>query len=121
RPMRRGPPAHAMHGMPMPSPLLLRRVLSDERRAVLDDVLEAHRPRVRESVGAVMRARREVRTLMAAEDVDPQALDAAFAALRARDAEAAEVVHAMLADLMPRLTPEERRKLGEATGRRRGR
>lgn len=107
---------HAMHA-PMPNPMLLRRVLSEERQAVVDATLDAHRPRIRASVRAVIAARREAHALMTAETLDPQALDAAFETLRQRDAEAAAAVQAMLTDLLPKLTPEERQKLGEAMHR----
>lgn len=116
--MRQRMRMHHMGGVPMPSPMALRRALPEDRRAVLDETLARHRPRIGESVRAVMQARRHAHELMTAEEIDPQALATAFADLRARDAEAAEAVQAMLADLLPRLTPEERRALGESMHRR---
>ena len=101
-------------GTMMPSPHLLRGVLSEERRAVVDGVLAEHRQSIGTSVRQVFQARAEVHDLMTAETIDRAALDQAFADLRARDAEAATAVQAMLTELVSELTPEERRALAEA-------
>ena len=114
---RRGRFAHHASGTMMPNPMMLRGALPEERRAVVDEVLERHRGRIRETVRDVFDARADAHALMIAETVDPQALDRAFANLRERDAEAAQAVQAMLADLVSRLTPEERRALGDAMHR----
>ena len=105
-------------GTMMPNPHLLRRVLPEERRAVADAVLANHRPQIHATVGAVFEARARVHALVTAETIDRPALDRAFADLRARDAEAARAVQAMLTELVTQLTPEERRALGEAVHRR---
>jgi uncharacterized membrane protein len=104
-------------GAMMPSPHLLRRALPEERRAVVDAVLAEHHDRIHASVGAVFEARTRVHALVTAETLDRPALDQAFADLRARDAEAAIAVQAMLTELVTELTPEERRALGEAVHR----
>jgi uncharacterized membrane protein len=104
-------------GAMMPSPHLLRRALPEERRAVVDAVLDEHHERIHASVGAVFEARARVHALLAAETLDRPALDRAFADLRARDAEAATAVQTMLTELVTELTPEERRALGEAVHR----
>lgn len=101
-------------GTMMPSPHLLRRALPEDRRAVVDAVLAEHHEQIHASVGAVFEARARVHALVTAETLDRPALDRAFADLRARDAEAATAVQAMLTELVTELTPEERRALGEA-------
>ena len=108
---------HAMRGTMMPSPRVLRQVLPEERRVVVDALLEEHRQAIRGSVGDVFEARRRVHALMTADTIDRAALEAAFADLRARDAEAATVVQAMLTELAVELTPEERRAVTEAVHR----
>ena len=115
---RDGPRMHLARGTMMPSPHLLRGVLSEERQAVVDAVLAEHRQAIRGNVREVFRARTAVHALMTAETIDRAALDRAFADLRARDAEAATAVQAMLTELMSELTPEERRALAEAVHRR---
>lgn len=104
-------------GTMMPSPRLLHRVLPEERRAVVDAVMARHREPIRATVGRVFEARARVHALVTAETLDRPALDRAFADLRARDAEAATAVQAMLTELVGELTPEERRALGEAVHR----
>ena len=109
---------HAMRGTMMPSPRVLRQVLPEERRAVVDAVLEEHRQPIRANVREVYQARTAVHELMTAETIDRAALDQAFADLRARDTEAATAVQAMLTELATELTPAERRALAEAVHRR---
>lgn len=113
RPMHHGPARHVMHGVMMPSPRMLREAVPEPRRAVVDQVLHRHHRPIRESVRGVFQARTRVHRLLSAEHVDPAALDRAFATLRERDAQAAQAVQAMLADLARHLTPEERRVLAE--------
>ena len=108
---------HAMRGTMMPSPRILRDVLSEERREVVDAVLAGHRAGIRASVREVFAARAEVHALMTAEAIDRPALEAAFADLRARDAEAATAVQAMLTELVTELTPKERKAVAEAVHR----
>jgi len=117
-----GPRGHsAMRGTMMPSPRVLRQVLPEDRRAVVDTLLEKHRRRIRDAVREVFAARAKVHELMVADSIDRDALEAAFANLRARDAEAAVAVQAMLTELATELTPEERRALADAVGKRGGR
>ena len=119
---RDDPPRHVKmrvtRGGMMPGPHLLHRTLPPERRAVVDAVHEKHQPRIHATVRRVFEARARVHTLMTAETLDRPALDQAFADLRARDAEAATAVQAMLTELVTELTPEERRAVGEAVHRR---
>lgn len=105
---------HVMRGTMMPSPRVLRQVLPEERRVVVDALLEEHRQDIRGSVREVFAARQRVHELMTAETIDRPALEQAFADLRARDAEAATAVQAMLTELATELTPEERRAVAEA-------
>lgn len=104
-------------GTIMPNPMQLRRVLPPERRGVVDAALARHREHVRTSVADVFEARARVHALLTAETLDPAALESAFAELRASDAEAASAVQAMITEVAAELTPEERRKLGEAVHR----
>ena len=108
---------HAMRGTMMPNPRVLRDVLPEERRVVVDAMLEEHRQDIRGSVREVFAARKRVHDLMAADTIDRAALDSAFADLRARDAEAATAVQAMLTEVAVELTPEERRAVTAAMHR----
>ena len=108
---------HVMRGTMMPSPRVLRQVLPEERRVVVDALLEEHRQAIRGSVREVFAARAAVHALMTAETIDRPALERAFADLRARDVEAATAVQAMLTELAVELTPEERRAVTAAMHR----
>lgn len=114
----RHPRGHALHMAtmthPMPNPMRLRGSLPEDRRGIVDAVLDEHRARIRDSVRGVFQARARVHALMAADTIDRPALDRAFAELRERDAEAARTVQAMLTELAIRLTPEERRALARS-------
>jgi uncharacterized membrane protein len=114
---RRGPPGHHMRGGVMPSPRVLRSALPAERQAVVDAILEEHRAKIRGSVRDVFEARREVHAQLSADTIDAEAIEAAFARLRERDAAAATAVQAMLTDLATELTPEERRAIADAMHR----
>ena len=105
-------------GEMLPHPMLLRRVLSGEREAVADAVMRKHRDGIRRALRARADARAEVHAVLSATALDRPALDRAFAALRARDAEAATAVQAMLAELMGELTPAEREAVVEGMRRR---
>jgi len=102
----------------LPHPMLIRRVMSDEGEPVADAVMQTHRDGIRRALRARADARAEVHAVLSATTLDRPALDRAFAALRARDAEAATAVQAMLTELMVQLTPEERRALVEGMRRR---
>lgn len=116
---RDAPSAMGGRGAMFPHPMLLRRALSDERRAVAEAVMQEHREDIRGSLRALADARADVHAAMAAEPFDRAALDRAFVALRERDAQAATEVQAMLAELMVELTPEERAAVVEGMQRRR--
>jgi uncharacterized membrane protein len=111
-------PHAAMRGSLMPNPRVLRQVLPEDRRAVVDGLIAKHRDEIRGTVREVFAARRKVHALMTADTVDRAALDRAFAELRARDADAATAVQAMLTELATDLTPAERRAMAEAVERR---
>ena len=102
----------------LPHPMLIRRVLSEKRQPVADAVMQTHRDGIRRALRARADARAEVHAALSAPTLDRPALDRAFATLRARDAEAATAVQTMLADLMGRLTPEEREAIVEGMRRR---
>ena len=91
---------HSHGGDHMPSPRQLRRLLGEEREAVVDAVFEKHRPALRETFRPLHAARGAVHAAMHAEPFDRAALDAAFAELRERDAATAAAVQAMLSGSM---------------------
>lgn len=106
---------------PVPSIWRVRRLLGEERSELVKSVMQAHRPRIRETFPAMRAARAEVRRQMQAEPIDGEALRRAFAELRARDAATSAAVQEMLADLMQQLTPAERTRIVESMPEPRGR
>jgi len=111
----------AMRGQMMPSPRVLRQVLPEDRRVVVDQLIAKHRGTIRGAVREVFAARANVHALLVADTIDGAALERAFADLRERDATAAAAVQAMLTELATELTPEERRALADAVSDRRSR
>ena len=109
---------HSHGGDHMPSPRQLRRLLGEEREAVVDAVFEKHRPALRETFRPLHAARGAVHAAMHAEPFDRAALDAAFAELRERDAATAAAVQAMLAEVIAQLTPDERARIAASMEKR---
>src|SRR5690606_37322049 len=73
----RAPRAHgaqSMRGTMMPNPRVLRQVLPEERRVVVDALRAEHREQIRGNVREVFQARNEVHELLTAETVDAEAL-----------------------------------------------
>ena len=82
-------------------------------RERIDDI----RPRIR----AARKARHEVMRALIAEPIDAAALEAAYAALRARTDEAQTAVHGALAQVAQMLPPDQRKRFFEAGLKRRDR
>ena len=95
----------------------LRRVIPEEREAVLQPIFEKHRPEMRTRLHALFAARGDVRRAIAAEPFDRQTLESAFARLREADRATAEQAQIMMAELLAVATPEERRKMSEIMAR----
>ena len=104
----------------LPNPRHLREVLDEARRTEVEAILQRHRPRVRATFRPLRDARERAHAAMHAEPFDAAALERAFAELRARDAESAMAVQAMLAEVAAALTPEERARMAELMPERRG-
>lgn len=94
-----------------PSPGRLGRDLAPEQRRLMREIFDEHRAAMRERIAATRAARHAVAQALRADPFDREALAAAFAALRGRDAEAAEESHAMLLDLAGRLDADGRARL----------
>ena len=78
--------------------------------AVWRDRIDDIRPRIR----AARKARHAVMRELMAEPIDATALDAAYAALRARTDEAQTAVHGVLAEVAQMLPPDQRRRFFRA-------
>lgn len=115
---RRGPGHGPDH---LPSPRHLRQVLDQDRRAEVEAIMDRHRPGVRATFRPLREARERAHAALHAEPFDREALDRAFAELRARDAESAMAVQAMMADVAAALTPAERARMAELMPERRRR
>ncbi len=92
----------------------------DTRRrveAVWRDRIDDIRPRIR----AARKARHDVMRELMAEPIDATALEAAYAALRARTDEAQTAVHGVLAEVAQMLPPDQRRRFFRAGLKRRDR
>ena len=116
---------HARHHAPghggdhLPSPRHMRRVLGPQRAADVEAVMERHRPAIRATFGPLREARQHAHAVLQSDPFDPEALQQAFAELRARDAETAAAVQAMLAEVAATLSAEERRRLAKSFPERR--
>jgi uncharacterized membrane protein len=114
---------HPPGGRHAPVPQLVdlrafRKALPPERQGVVDTAFATHRPALRERIGALFAARREVRDAIRAEPFDPAALDAGFARLRSAEAEAASQAQRVLGEVLMQLTPQERAQLADLVPRR---
>lgn len=105
----RGAPwrGHSLH------PRVLRKLLPEQDQPVLDAILQAHRPRIRERVKALRDARGAVAQAMRAEPFERRQLEAALTGLRSRETEMAEAAQAMALELAARVSPEGRARLAE--------
>ncbi|HYE00803.1 MAG TPA: periplasmic heavy metal sensor [Alphaproteobacteria bacterium] len=92
----------------------LMRVLPAESHEAARAALAAGRPEMEARLAALRDARRELVAALAREPYDRAAVEAAFAALRARTAEVQAQAHGTVAGLAAGLGPEQRRRLGQA-------
>jgi uncharacterized membrane protein len=102
----------------MPNPRQLRAVLDDADQAILSATLEARRPAFRENLRAMFAAREAVAQAIAAEPFDHARVEAAFAALREREAVVAAAAQGTILDLVARLDGDGRAKVAELMKRR---
>ncbi|HEY1610386.1 MAG TPA: periplasmic heavy metal sensor [Paraburkholderia sp.] len=91
--------------------------LSPERRRQFLDTLKAARRDAREPAREGREDRREVLALLAAPQLDRQALDAALARTREADSTLRAQVESRIADYAATLTPEERAKFADGLAR----
>lgn len=95
----------------MPSPRKIRAALPESARPAAEAMFAAHRGEVREKIGALIEARRQVAVTIRAEPFDRPALDAALAALRMREADVAGTVQSIIADLATELDADSRARI----------
>ena len=77
-----------------------------------------HEPLLKERMEGVRAARERVLTALAAEPFDRDAFQAALVDLRAASGQAKDAFDAMLGEVIPTLSPEQRRELAERLFRR---
>ena len=120
---------HRLSAPPMPEALPgtvfadLRRmadVLPPETRGEIRQHFEAHRPEIIRGLMAMRAARNDVRDVLQQDPYDPEALRAAFDALRDRTADVQSVVHDTLVEVAGRLDPEDRLAIVRMPDRRGG-
>ena len=104
---------HRLRIMGIPSSRQLRAALPENDQAILEQVLDVHRPKLREKLRDLFAARRTVAEAVRAEPFDRARLDAAFAALREREASIAAEAQATISDLIARLDAEGRDTVAE--------
>lgn len=110
-------------GPPMRELPELAQALPDDERDMAWAAFRERAPELRTAFMAIGAARDGVMDALAAEPFDPDAMDAALAALRERTEEAQAVVHGALAEISRNLSPEGRHAVVEAArgmGRRMG-
>jgi uncharacterized membrane protein len=106
-------PGRAGQLMGMPNPRQLRAALAEPGDRALDELLGRHGPGIRQRIGDLRAARRDVAEAIRAEPFRRAALDDALAGLRAREAEVAVATQAMMAELVERLDAEDRARVAE--------
>jgi uncharacterized membrane protein len=104
--------------MGLPSPRELREVLPENDQAKLNQLMEANKARFRQRLDALFAARQQVADAIRTEPFERGKLEAAFAALREREAAMAAGSQAWLADFIARIGPESRAKVAELLTRR---
>ncbi len=80
--------------------------------------LESHRDALRQAGGDMLRARRDLQEILRQDEIDPAALDKAFAEIRRTSDAAQAETHRALADIVIQLPPDQRRRFLEAALRR---
>jgi uncharacterized membrane protein len=88
-----------------------------DARPIAREIRREYGPRMREAGEAMQHARRAVGEILRGDELDPEALDAAFAELRQASDAAQATMHRILLETMTRLTPEQRRAFLEGATR----
>jgi uncharacterized membrane protein len=88
-----------------------------DARPMAREIRREYGPRMREAGEAMQEARRTVGEILRGDELDPEALDAAFAELRQASDAAQATMHRILLETMTRLTPEQRRAFLEGATR----
>jgi uncharacterized membrane protein len=104
--------------MGLPSPRELREVLPESDQAKLDSLLQANRAQFHQRLDDLFAARQVVADAIKAEPFDRAKVEAAFAALRERDAAMAAGAQDWLIDFVAGLDPAGRAKVAELLTRR---
>lgn len=94
--------------------------LSEQARALFEQLSPHHQPEFRESIGAIHQQRKAVRAAFVAQPFDAKQLAAAFAALRKAEGTTATLAHQRIIDVAAKLSFEERKQLEQFVGRRPG-
>lgn len=104
---------HRWRSSRLPGPGELRRILPQSDQKVLNEVLSAHRPQIRERYRALKQTRKSVIEALRAEPFDQTRLETAFAGVRENENLLATTAQAMLTDLAGRISPEGRARLAQ--------
>lgn len=96
------------------------RGLPDDRREALSGELREHFRSLRPNIRQMRVAQRQINESLAEEPFQPQALTEALATFRGALLDSQQHSHEVLVAIAARMTPDERRQLGEAMTRRRG-
>lgn len=83
--------------------------LPPEQQERATDIIQKHRDEIRQAMDAVREQRQEILTLVAQETPDQTRLVQAFGELRHRTARVQETGHAIVLEILPLLSPEQRR------------
>jgi uncharacterized membrane protein len=94
------------------------RDLSESRRAELGDSIRARAEQINPLRAAIFAAQRRVNELMVADEFDPEALEQAFADLRAASDRYQQATQEQTVAIFAQLTPEERQSAREFVQRR---
>lgn len=97
----------------LPKPDQLRQPFAESRRHLADAALELHRQGLHQRVDALWAAREQVYQAARSQPFQARNLEAAFAALRQAEAEAASHAHLLFLELMSKADANEREKLIE--------
>ena len=108
-----------LHGMPPAlDPRHIGRVLPESAHERAREIFEARAPEIHGLFEEAAIARVTAYDAMRAEPFDREALEAAFTASRVADQAAAAAVHDLTAEIVSRLTPEERAAIETEIGHR---
>ena len=105
----------------MTGPFEMRRglaTLDPAARRTARQELERHRDALRQAGGEMLRARQDLQEILREDEIDPAALDKAFAEIRRTSDAAQAETHRALAAIVIELPPDQRRRFLEAALRR---